>query len=161
MHLDRYCEWEWQGEQEGTVVTGCTMEGVSTVTVTVGTMEGVSTVTVTVTVVTVNIVTGCTMEGLSTVTFTVTVVTGCTMEGVSFVTVVTVVTGCTMDGVNTGHWTSWHSSGAKSATARLSWLATILGTSVDSGLAGSGPPTGSSTSLNYCVILMLFLNPQI
>ena len=51
VHLDRYCEWEWKGEQEGTVVTGCTMEGVGTVTV-----------NVTVTVVTFTVVTGCTMD---------------------------------------------------------------------------------------------------
>ena len=29
VHMAQFCEWEWKNAEEGTVVTGCTMHGVS------------------------------------------------------------------------------------------------------------------------------------
>ena len=29
VHMAQFCEWEWKSSEEGTVVTGCTMHGVS------------------------------------------------------------------------------------------------------------------------------------
>ena len=28
VHMAQYCEWEWKSPEEGTVITGCTMQGV-------------------------------------------------------------------------------------------------------------------------------------
>ena len=29
VHMAQFCEWEWKSPEEGTVITGCTMHGVS------------------------------------------------------------------------------------------------------------------------------------